>query len=472
MKTVITIIMIFVIQFSLLSRECIVNSQRYYNNQEYNKSIASMMTCLEEIVDDADPTEMDYTFFGIGNNHLILGAVDSALKYTLIAYDIEKKYDILSSKTLNQLGNIYIDKGLNHQAIYYIKKAILLNVESGNNKLLQMNYNNLGNAYKSISLVDSAIFYYQKSLVITHEDTPEYNLVMNNLSSLYFNMEQFEKSKRILDEILKSNHSANPEFDRMLYSTNSILLKGIINKKFNANDSLVLYKYLMYAKSNNEFYFADANYKLAIYSLLNNKAEVGISFLNEANSIYVSIGNIQIAKEKTEVFSKLLKNNSKMNLKYSLNSLNNLLIKQYTNSLNSEIETKLEAENYMESLNQQLFKAEISFYLVLSFLFSIVLIIGFIIYRIRTSKKLRQVINGYYSYLNIINNLDDIRLKNNLSKISNYMALDDSFKNKKYFTELVDEVIVDTNKIRKTVRNGIDFQQTKRLNNVNITTTN
>jgi single-strand DNA-binding protein len=49
---------------------------------------------------------------------------------------------------------------------------------------------------------------------------------------------------------------------------------------------------------------------------------------------------------------------------------------------------------------------------------------------------------------------------------------EDKDGNKKYFTELVDEVVKDTNNIRKTVKEGIIFQQSKRLKDVNVTTTN
>jgi len=46
------------------------------------------------------------------------------------------------------------------------------------------------------------------------------------------------------------------------------------------------------------------------------------------------------------------------------------------------------------------------------------------------------------------------------------MAFDKSFQDKKVFTDLVHEVVKDTNTIRSTVKSGINFQQTKRLNNV------
>jgi len=131
MKTSI-IYLILLTALPLTSRECLNEAYKLYVNQKYQESINTVNSCLIDIENEADPEEMDYAYFGLSSNYLSLGLIDSSLKYTLIAYNIEKTNDLPTSKTLNQLGSLYIKKGLNHQAIYYLKKAVEINISDDN----------------------------------------------------------------------------------------------------------------------------------------------------------------------------------------------------------------------------------------------------------------------------------------------------------------------------------------------------
>lgn len=469
-----SIICIFLITFvlQLTSRECLHDAYKHYENNEYQKSIKGMMACLSDIEDEADPKELDYTYFGLASNYLKLGQMDSSLKYTLIAYNIEKMYELPTSKTLNQLGNLYINKGLNHQAIYYLKKAAEINKAEDNQAFLQKNYNNLGNAYNNLNFIDSSQKFYDLALRLTDVEDPEYSLILNNQASLHFKAHEIEKASKTLEKLNSKQVESNSNLEKYLFSSNLVLFKMFNEKKATYEDSLELNNYLSFSKKNNAFYYADANYKYSVFLLLSNKIKEAVSILNIANSLYIENGNIIMAKEITSNFSSLLYNKNIKGIKYSNDELNKMQIQQYSESLNKEIETRLEAENYILSLNDKLYRAELSFYITLSLLISTLLTIVLAIQKIKSSKKIKQIINGYVSYLNIISQLDSNRLRNNLSKINNYMVMDESFKDKKYFTELVDDVVRDTNNIRKTVKEGIIFQQTKRLKNVNVTTTN
>lgn len=472
MKKYIVLIILIITPISLISRDCLEDAFKHYENQEYNKSLKGMVSCLADIEDDADPVEMAYAYFGIASSYLKLGQIDSSLKYTLIAYNIETTNNLPISKTLNQLGNLYINKGLNHQAIYYLKKAVEINTIDYNESYLQKNFNNLGIANQEIGLIDSSVYFYKLSLSLTKDGDSENNLIMNNLASLYFSKNNITKSNKILDEITDNYLSSNTKVERYLILSNKVLFKLLTTQSITVNELSMLKDYLEFCKSRNDFYSADANSKLSIYTLLNGNIEEAIDYLNRANETYVSVGNIGLAKEITSRFSKLMRSSEHKPFKYSVDELNEKQIQLYSSSLSSEIETKLNAENYITDLNSRLNRAELSFYITLSLLISILLTFVVAIQKIRSSKKIQQIINGYVSYLNIISQLDSNRLRNNLSKINNYMVLDESFNNKKYFTELVDEVVRDTNNIRKTVKEGIIFQQTKRLKDVNVITTN
>ena len=467
------IYIIFIISITpLTSRECFNDAYKQYENEDYNKSINSIMSCLNDIEEDADPVEMDHAYFGIASSYLKLGQLDSSLKYTLIAYNIETVNKLPANKTLNQLGNLYINKGLNHQAIYYLKKAVLINKSENNQGYLQKNYNNLGIAYKEIDLLDSSLSYYNLALSLTETDISEDNLIKNNLATLYFSQNYLFKAEKTLLEINEKDLVSNSEIDKYLILSNKVLFKLLTSKAINKDELTILNEYLQYCKERNDFYSADANFKLSIFTLVYKNAEEGIRYLNKANTIYVSVGNIGLAKQITSKFTKLMKHPTNTPFKYTLNDLNDKQIQIYSASLNSEIDTKLKAENYINDLNIKLNKAEFNYYITLSILISVLLFVGIIIQKVLTSNKIRQIVNGYLSYLNLINQLDSEKLRINLSKISNYMLLDESFKNKKHFTELVDEVVRDTNNIRRTVKEGIIFQQTKRLKDVNVTTTN
>lgn len=470
MKTSI-IYLILLTALPLTSRECLNEAYKLYVNQKYQESINTVNSCLIDIENEADPEEMDYAYFGLSSNYLSLGLIDSSLKYTLIAYNIEKTNDLPTSKTLNQLGSLYIKKGLNHQAIYYLKKAVEINISDDNKSFLQKDYNNLGIAYHEIGIIDSSLFFYNLSLSLTEVGESDYNIIKNNLATLYFTNGNYNKSKMILDEISYNHLSNNTKVEKYLVLSNKVLFKLLTDQTISKKESAILNDYLEYCSTRNDFFTADAYSKLSIYTLLEGDIDKGIDYLNNANDTYVALGNIGLAKEVTSRFSKLMTGSPNEPFRYSLNELNEKQIEIYSKSLYSEIETKLKAEEYIGDLKIKVNKAEFSYYITLSLFISMILFIVIVFQKIRSSKRIQQVINGYVSYLNLINQLDSKRLRNNLSKINNYMILDESFNNKKYFTELIDEVVKDTNNIRKTVKEGIIFQETKRLKNVNITTT-
>jgi tetratricopeptide (TPR) repeat protein len=437
-----------------MSRDCLDKSWKQYKNHEYQQAIESINSCLDDIISDGKPKEMDYAFFGLANNYIKLGDVDSALKYILIAYDLEKKYELDQSKTLNELGLIYIEKGMNHQAIYYLKKAKELNLNSNNKIEYKRNLSNLGFAYTNLEMKDSATAYLNSALKMSDDELKTNPMLLNYLAVSFFQNKDYSKSLYYLEQSFKNLTTKNNQLEIFIISTNLELVKLYNNMEINSS---IFKEYLTFTKAKqNSRYFADANYKMSIIVSKEKDLKEGTRYLNVANSIYVELGNILKAKEITKTFLLANKISKVSNLKYSENELTELLNIEYSKQLEKDLEARISSDSYIVNMKEELYYSEISFYMVLSILISVLFTIGIAIYRIRKNNYIKMLIESYNNYLELIYQLDSNRLKLNLSKITNYMALDNTFREKQIFTELVDEV----------VKSGIDFQQNKRLNNV------
>jgi len=463
-KYILILIAVCLLPMNLLSRDCLDKSWTQYKNHKYQKAIESINSCLDDIISDGKPEEMDYAFFGLSNNYKKLGEIDSALKYILIAHDLEKKNNLDESKTLNQLGSIYIEKGLNHQVIYYLKKALKINEVTSNNSSKVLNLSNIGFAYSNLNMIDSTNTYINSALNVSKQSKKMNPMLLNYIACIFFRNKDFSSALRYVEQSFRSLNSNNNNLQKYIISTNLELVKFFNRKEYNSS---IFKEYLDYTKKNNTSkYYADANYKMSIIESANKGLEVGIPYLNAANSIYVALGNIQKAKEISSTFLMANKTVNSSSLKYSENELTELLNIEYSKQLEKDLEARISSETYIAHLEEELYYSEVSFYLVLSVLISVLFTIGIAIYRVRKNNYIKMLVTSYNNYLDMIYQLDSNRLKMNLSRITNYMALDKTFSDKKLFTELVDEVVKDTNMIRKTVKSGIDFQQTKRLNNV------
>lgn len=464
------IALIILLPVHLLSRDCLDDAWKYYNKQEYNKAINSINSCLDQIIADADPEEMDYAFRGLTSNFTKLGIIDSALKNTLIALSIEEKHNLNSAISLNELGTIYSRMGLNHQAIYYLKKAYNINTANDNSKSSIKNLNNISIAFLNLGMLDSAESYLEKSLSNANEDTASKHNILNNLSLLYF-------TKSNLDKAIKYSFQAINNFPKNINIHDSLLIISnyelilMLNDESNTMNSLKLYKSLE-SSNDNSIYSADVNYKLSLFEAKLGNTEQSIVYLNHAVKIYVSMGDIIRAKQITNTFVKYANDRVISKLNYSQSKLTEMQLIAYSKQLENDINTKIISDKYISEMENEMQYTRLSLYLSISIIISMLLTIGFVFYKIRSSNHIKRLVYAYNNYLDIIYQLDSKRLKTNLTKINNYMVLDKSFHEKKYFTDLVSEVVDDTNKIRSTVKSGIDFQQKKRLNNGKHTTTN
>lgn len=453
------IIILLLFAGNLYSYECLEEAFKNYKIKKYDLAIDRINNCIESIKNDGDISSIHYAISGLSLNYFQLGIIDSALKYSLIAYDLELENDLSSSKTLNQLGLIYIEKGMNNQAIYYLKKALESDHYSNNSEIVKRNYINTGLAYLNLNLQDSAKVYLVDGInkISSEKNSFELN---TNIAYMHFKNREFEKARNILLEF-SQKYSFSNQIDSLFNSSNIEILKLYANDSF---DEVVFENYLKAVQSNNEsIYFADANYKLSVMYSKKNNIKKAIEHLNSANYVYVEVGNITKAKEITELVLSFFKNIPNQELSFSLSELDNIQNSLYSKQLESEIQTKIESDRFIKNLNTDLYYSSMSSYLFASILFSVLISIALLGYKIRTNKEIKSILVGYRKYLNIIHRLDTEKLRYNLAVIANYIVLDRSFENKKEFTNLIDDVINDTNKIRKAVNDGLVYKQNKRL---------
>lgn len=464
MKNLLKIFLLLTLtSLNLSSRECLDNAWNEYNNQQFDKAIKSINSCIDDIISDGDVEEMDYAFFGLANNFTKLGEVDSALKYILIAHDIEKKNDLDQSKTLNELGIIYMRKGLYHDAIYFLKKALNLNQINKNSKEMSNNLLNISIVYSKIGIQDSTMHYLNKLESKGINIFKNKEIVLNSLAYIDFKNQNYKKSLEYLEKASKEISKNTSELDSKMIGSNLELLKLLNEKPYNLK---VFEEYLSLTKNHNSSsYFSDANYKMAIVLSIEKDMEAGLAYLNQANKLYVEYGDIDKAKEITSIFLSI-NGIKKAPLEYSLVELNEIQNITYSKQLENSINARILSEAYIASIEEELYYSELSNYMMISFIVLFVLVSLFIMHLIRSNRYINSLIEGYCNYLKAIKQLDSSSIRFNLSKIANYMVLDKSFEGKDSFTSLVDQVIKDTNTLRKTVEDGINYKQTKRLYNV------
>lgn len=460
MRTTIILFLLLFIKSYTIGNENIKNAYLNYSKKNYSKSIQLIKKAIPELEENDDIDELCHAYYGLSSAYYALGKTDSAFKYIIITDGIQTSNEIKENrnKTLNMLGSIYIEKGLNHQAIYYLKKAAELNSKEDNYKSLSKSYINLGTAYSNLSLVDSSNRYYLLcSDLLSNNGMPDNPTLFNNIASNFFFVMDFDKSKEFLNKAIEQKGNDNL-LDSLLYQSNLEL----INVLHNNNDQAYIFtKYLAESKSKDEFLYADANYKLSIYQLFKGNIDSSVFFLNTANSIYVSLGNIDKAKEISSFFLKQLKLTKNLDLKYSLNELTNLQVQQYSLALQSEIENRIQSERVNENLKEELYYSSISFYMVLFILIAFISSLLSVIYKVLTSK----LIANLRAKLRFINEIQTNSLVQNLSKLTAYISIRNDINDIDKIGLLLDNVINDTNKLNKYLLNAEIHPQTKRLKN-------
>ena len=148
---------------------------------------------------------LGYSYSLKGNSLYNNTQYDSAYYYfknaNVVYYDandsLSLAYNQLMMARIHYFYNDYnTSEELATQALEYLKEK--------NNSYIIETYNILGSIYKKSDKYDEAITYYQKALTLTEKKSLEESYLRNNIASLYIALQQYEKAKNTLYNLLDS----------------------------------------------------------------------------------------------------------------------------------------------------------------------------------------------------------------------------------------------------------------------------
>lgn len=142
----------------------------------------------------------DRAYYYLGHIYDRLGDKEKALELFRKCVEIDET-DFVS---INDIGSIYEEFGQFDKAKEYFERSLKINPE------YSMALYNMGVVYKRLGDVDTAINYYYKSL-----EEEKYHLTYLNLSAIYIERNQLDKTLEILDEgIFYNPDSVNLHYNR------------------------------------------------------------------------------------------------------------------------------------------------------------------------------------------------------------------------------------------------------------------
>jgi len=457
----------------MFSNTCINESKELYKKGKYSSSIHKIESCLDNLNSMKNRDEMSEAYFGLGSNYIGLGELDSALKYFLISEKLLKNSinQKLYSTVLNDLSVCYIRKGLNQNAIFYLKKCIEINKEIGLNERLTHNYINLGHASVYLNKLELALKYYYLALKVADiEDSRIINQIWNSIGVVYSKKEDYSNSKLYADKVLNNLSENTNRNDRLFFVTNRNLYFIAAGDTINNEDDFE--EYLVDSDKLGPEEIADANFKASIYSLYKNNFKNAVTYLNKANSIYTENNNFVQAIEITKFFSIVVRN---LNIKSNFNR-SDLILKfrteeaeLYSNELENELIIKEEIERTIIELNKEVKFAWTSVEFLSILIFVLVLLIPITIKYIITKNVLsafKKTVNNYNEETRLMHKTD---VQNNIAKMTNLMLLSNIFTDDDMFVKTIEDLQKGSNKVSEHLSN---LKLSNRRQNVNIKFTN
>ncbi|MEN8251606.1 MAG: hypothetical protein ABFS32_21970 [Bacteroidota bacterium] len=100
-----------------------------------------------------------------------LDDLERSLEFSMKSYgvSVELQDTVKIAANLNNIGTRYFLLNSNDSALYYIRKAVVLNTKYSNKIWLAINYHNLADIFLDLNEVDSADYYIQKASTIYHD---------------------------------------------------------------------------------------------------------------------------------------------------------------------------------------------------------------------------------------------------------------------------------------------------------------
>ncbi|KJD36470.1 hypothetical protein PW52_04765 [Tamlana sedimentorum] len=261
---------------------------------------------------------------------------EQALNYSIKAY---KGFDSINNKQKLADACTVIGSVQNHlknynQSLQYHFEALELNSIANNNYGKAVCYTNIGNVYSNLKETDSTVLNYEKALALFKPTAPQYAVLLNNLGSAYFSLNDFNASKNYYLEAIKLNENLKDTIS-LMYSFNgitSLYLEHNNLKKANEylNKSSKILSTIIdknlelgYYRNKANYYEKTKNYQKAIQSQ------------KHYNVLYEKIYNLETAKitQKLQAqFDYNKKENEILRLKLKDNE-NQYLLKEKTKNI-------------------------------------------------------------------------------------------------------------------------------------------
>lgn len=166
---------------------------------DFGRSMELNYNILRLFEQIGDKIEVGITMGNIGADYLSQKNYKMAVHYLNKALNIARELNdkLGMAHQYNNLCGIYLDHLKDYpQALFYLRSAVAVNQELGNEQLLGINYINMGITFFRMNIPDSALFYYNKGIAIfTESDSPL--LIANgevNLGELYKSFNDHGKS--------------------------------------------------------------------------------------------------------------------------------------------------------------------------------------------------------------------------------------------------------------------------------------
>ena len=304
----------------------------------------SLINCIVEFYvnrDDADKKMMAYYYQG--STYRDMNDAPRALKSYQQAVDVSSPDNDLLPKVYSQMGNLFAYQGLYDESIEINRKQIDFYIKHGKPNGISYALRDIGRMYGIKEKPDSALFYYKKAYntALADGDSARYYGILSEYGGYLYSSSRNKEAKQILKLLEKNKYIRN--------KTHIYSILGYIYEDEQKWDSVYYYKR-----------------KVLIAGTIKNKynSYISISKLEEKN------GNSIEALQYLRKAIKLNDSIQKITQTEAVAKINSLYNYQHTEAENNQLKIKQK--------NQSI--------LLLCLIFSILLISGYLLFRIKQKK--------------------------------------------------------------------------------------
>jgi len=295
-----------------------ITASRIFMSYFKNAEALEMLNLAQQNLKKADDPGLEALVnFYFGKFNFRISNSDIALDHYLKAADqsLAAGDSSLYSKSLMNIGNLYIEKGALDRGRDYLSKAIEVDQQTGNLENLSVNYHQMGVYHLKKGEMDSAKFYLDYELKMNKESNNILLYIYNlsNLASLQIENNELDKGESNSLEALRLLDSIGglmpPTFSRSVIHANL----GVLNKKRGDFE-----KALYYFKMANQ----DITFKFV--------PELSIKLLFDLYEIHKEMGNHALSHSYLGQYLQLRDKNDKavadqnllaMEMRYNFNRL-------------------------------------------------------------------------------------------------------------------------------------------------------